>query len=191
LTGGASQTGTVNTTLATPIQMHLGDPYGATGYPGITVTFSDGGKGGVFTPASAVTDSNGLVSSTYTLPKKSGTYTLTMSSSNYGTATTTATALPGAAVKVITWSGAKQTGSPGSVLPNPVVVQVRDIYANGVPGVTVNFSASSGSVSPTSIATDSKGKASTIYTLPNAVGTFYVNASSPGLNTVKVPEYSQ
>ncbi|HEV2728972.1 MAG TPA: Ig-like domain-containing protein, partial [Terriglobales bacterium] len=182
LVGGGNQTGTAFPTLPVPIRMQVGDPNTGVGIAGVTVTFSDGGKGGVLHPTSAVTDADGFASATYTLPKKSGSYTLTMSATGFGTATTTETALPGPAVSVIAFSGGRQTAVEGSVLPNPLVVQVRDVYGNGVPGITVNFSTAGGGIlTPTTAVTDAKGKASTIFQLPNTVGTFYVTVSSAGL----------
>jgi hypothetical protein len=190
MVGGGNQSATVFTTLPTPIRVQLRDPYSGVGPPGVTVIFSDGGKGGILNPTSAVTDANGFASTTYTLPKKSGTYTLTMSSTSFGSTTATETALPSAPVKVISYKGAKQSGVAGSVLPNPIVAQVRDVYNNGVPGVTVNFTATGGTLNPTSVVTDAKGLASTIFQLPATVGTFYVTASSTGLNSVKFAETS-
>ena len=46
-------------------------------------------KGGTFNPPTAVTDSNGAVSTVYTFPKTAGTYTLTASSPNFASATAT------------------------------------------------------------------------------------------------------
>lgn len=188
---GANQSATVLTTLPSPIRVHVGDPYSGVGVFGVTVIFSDGGKGGIFNPPSAITDSNGFASTSYTLPKKSGTYTVTASATTFGNATATETALPAAAVKIISFGGAKQTGTPGSVLPKPLVAQARDVYNNGVPGITVTFSATAGSLSNTSVVTDASGMARTVYQLPATVGTFYVTASSTGLNTIKFAETSQ
>ena len=190
LVSGANQTAPVFTALPTPIQVQASDPYGAVGIPGANVTFSDGGKGGTFNPPSAVTDSSGFASATYTLPKKSGTYTLTISSPTFGNLTATETALPGAPAKIVSYGGAKQSGTAGSVLPKPIVAQIRDAYNNGVPGVTVNFSATGdGSLNPTSAVTDASGLARTVFQLPTTVGTFYVTASSTGLKSIKFPEY--
>jgi hypothetical protein len=193
--GGANQSATVGTTLPLPIKVQVGDPYHGVGIPGVTVTFSDGGKGGVFNPTSAVTDANGIASipsvPTYTLPKKSGTYTLTMSSSTSGITTTVETAVPAAPVKIVSYGGANQSGTAGSVLPKPIIAQVRDVYNNGVAGIMVNFSATgNGTLNPTSTATDVNGKAGTGFKLPTTAGTFYVTASSTGLNSIKFLEMS-
>ncbi len=186
--GGGGQSATVATTLPAPIQVAATNPY--TGQPdvGVTVSFSDGGKGGIFNPSSAVTDANGNVSTTYTLPTKSGMYTLTASATNFGPVTTTATALPGPAVKLVSYGGAKQTGTVGTVLPKPIVAQARDSHNNGVPGVTISFAVSAGILTPTSAVTNAMGLASTSYQLPTKSGTYSVKASASGLTTISFPE---
>jgi len=197
VTLGNAQTATVGTALPNPIKIQIVNPY--TGQPdvGAAVNFSDGGKGGVFSPSSGpgtgsvTTDAKGNASITYTVPQKSGTYTLTMSGTGFGTATTTATAAAGAPIKIIYFSGAKQTGAEGSILPNPIVAQARDTYGNGVPGVTINFTANNGGVpNPSSMVTNAKGLASTTLQLPATVATVTVTASSVGFKNVNIVEYS-
>ena len=199
--GGNSQSGTVATTLANQIKVQAVNSY--TGIPdaGVTVTFSDGcTKAGAvtcgsFNPPSAVTDSNGYVSTTYTLPRRSGTYTLTMSGTMSGATvangTTPAIANPGAVIKIISSTGNKQTGTVGSTLANPLVVQAQDAYQNGVPGVTVTFTANNGAVvgSPSAV-TASKGMASTTLQLPNIDATITVTAKSTGLKNASFVAYS-
>lgn len=191
ITGGSGQTGTAGTTLPDPIQVQAFNPYSGQPDVGATVNFSDGGKGGVFNPPSAVTDANGNASASYTLMKKSGTYTLTMSGTGFGNVTTTATATAGAVVRIIAWGGVKQTGPAGSTLPNPLIAQAQDIYRNGVAGVTVNFTANNGGVpNPSSAVTDANGLARTILRLPTTVGTVTVTGSSAGLKNTSFAEYS-
>src|ERR1700687_4477515 len=93
VTGGNAQTGTAGTALSAPIQIQAANPY--TGQPdvGAAINFSDGCKPGTtacgsFNPTPAITDSNGNASTTYTVPKKSGTYTLTISGTGFGPAHT-------------------------------------------------------------------------------------------------------
>lgn len=64
-------------------------------------------------------------------------------------------------------NGDTQNGTGGSVLPNPLVVQVKDEAGNPKSGVTVNFAVTNGNgaVSPTNAVTDSNGQASTVLTL--------------------------
>ncbi len=75
-------------------------------------------------------------------------------------------------------SGDGQAGAPGSILAEPLGVEVRDengvVYA-GVP-VTFSFTAGGGTLSVETAATDSSGRAATTLTL----------GSEPGTNTVEV-----
>jgi hypothetical protein len=192
VTGGSAQTATVASKLPVPIQVQVADPY--TGQPdaGVTVNFSDGGKGGSFSPAaSAVTDPSGNASAFYTLPQKSGTYTLTISGTGFGNATTTATATPGPAIRIFPTGGQSQTGVAGSILPKPLVAQAQDFSKNGVPGVTVNFTANHGAVpNPPSAVTDVNGFARTTLQLPTTVSKITVTGSSTGFTNISFVEFS-
>src|SRR5208282_1330512 len=52
LVSGANQTAPIFTTLPAPIQVQVVDPYSGVGIPNVSVSFSDGGKGGTFNPPS-------------------------------------------------------------------------------------------------------------------------------------------
>jgi hypothetical protein len=198
VTGGAAQTAVANTPLPAPIQVLVANPYNGQPDAGATVTFSDGCNKkipiscGSFNPISAITDSNGNASAVYTVPKKAGTYTLTISGSGLGSASTTATSVAGPATQVAAFSGFKQSGAAGSVLPTPLVAQVEDASKNGIPGVTVTFTANHGAVpNPASAVTDANGFAQTTLRLPTTVSTILVTPSSAGLKTVNTfTEYS-
>lgn len=191
IASGNNQSAPILSPIPAPLQIVAQDPY--TGQPdvGVTITFSDGNKGGSFNPTSAVTDANGLVSTTYTFPKKAGTYTLTISAPNFGQITATEIATPGAATALVPYAGSRQTGVAGSVLPNPIQAEAVDAYQNPVPGVAVSFSATNGGIlNPGSAVTDSKGLAKTVLQLPTTTGTITVTASSSGLKSVTFPEFS-
>ena len=191
IASGNNQSAPVLSPLAAPLQIVTQNPYTGQPDPGVTVNFSDGNKGGTFNPPSAVTDSNGAVSTVYTFPKKAGVYTLTISAANFGSITATETATPAAPVTLISYSGARQTGPAGSTLPNPLIAQALDAYRNAVPGVNVTFTATkNGILNPTSAVTDARGWASTSLQLPQDVGTVTVTASSSGLHSAVFPEYS-
>lgn len=191
ITGGNNQSAPVLSKLATTIQLVASDPYTAQPQAGVTVTFSDGNKGGTFNPASAITNSSGAVSTTYTLPKKAGIYTLTASAAHFGNAWATETATALAPAKIVNSGGGSQTAVAGSVLPNPVVAKVVDIYANPVSGVTVNFSANNGGITtPASAVTNAKGLASTSLQLPDTVGAIAVSETAYGLHKETVLEHS-
>ncbi len=72
VTGGNNQTAQVLNTLPQPIQISTTDPYNGQPISGVTITFSDGNKGGMFSQTMVTTDANGNASTTYTFPKKSG-----------------------------------------------------------------------------------------------------------------------
>lgn len=82
-------------------------------------------------------------------------------------------------------AGNNQTGEVGTMLPNPLKVQLIDSYT-GQPiqqsGIPITFTATGnvGSFSNPNATTDSSGRASTNYTLPSKPGTYTITASSPG-----------
>jgi protocatechuate 3,4-dioxygenase beta subunit len=197
VTSGGGQSAPVGTPLAAPIQVQGTNPYNGQYVVGATINFSDGCKKagsstcGTFNPASAVTDQNGNVSTTYTVPAAQGTYTISISAAGFGIMTTTATATAGAPTKLYAFSGAKQTGAAGSNLANPIVAEVTDASNNRVPGVTVNFTANNGAVpNPSAAVTNGNGLASTTLQLPTSVGKITVTASYPGLKSVTFAETS-
>ena len=69
-------------------------------------------------------------------------------------------------------SGNEQIGSPGSTLPQPLVVEVIDGSANPVVGAAVTWvvTGGGGSLNPPTGTTDDAGRASTTWTLGSAIG---------------------
>jgi hypothetical protein len=172
-------------TLPIQLQVTATNPYTAAPIPGVTVTFTDGGKGGTFNPASAVTDSQGRASTSYTVPKKTGVYSITATFPNSTKATFTVTVLPGAATKIQVISGNKQTAPVQTTFPLPLVVQLSDVNSNGIPGGTINFSdgGKGGVFSANPVVTDSTGKAQTFYTTPTKAGSLTFTITSGSLKT--------
>ncbi len=78
-TGGAGQTGTAGTTLPKPLTVKAIDAYSGSVIQGTTVIFSDNAAGGTFGNPAPVTDSNGVASTTYTLPSNPGVVSITIS----------------------------------------------------------------------------------------------------------------
>jgi len=190
VTLGADQTATAGSPLPQPIRVQAVQAYTNAPYPGITIAFTDGNKGGVFNPASAIADENGLASTTYTLPKKVGTYILSASASGFGDLDFAATGVPGPPVRMVSAGGPGQTAPAGTVLPGLLGVTVLDANKNGVSGVTVTFSdgGKGGVLTPPTLATDAFGKARVSYQLPNLPGKVLVTASSVGFTTLKYGE---
>jgi hypothetical protein len=193
LVGGNSQSAQVLTTLPAPLQLQVIDPYSGVGIPNVTVTFSDGGKGGIFDPASVLSDANGNVSTSYTFPKTAATYTITASSTLAGSLTFTETALPGPATKIVIATGNRQSGQAGSILPNQLKVKIQDAYSNGIAGITATFvdNSHTGTLIPSSAVSNNSGFAQVSYQLPNADGTYKITASAAGITgTALFTEYA-
>jgi hypothetical protein len=189
-TAGNSQTGAAGSTLPVPLTIVASNPYSGVPVAGLTVTFSDGGKGGTFSNPTAVTDSNGQASTTYTLPVKPQTLTITATSPGYSTATFTEQDNVGPVAALSVVSGGKQTGTVATTLPLPLVFKAKDAVGNVVPGASISFSDGfGGTFSPNPAITDSTGQASTIYTLPTIAKSLSVTASV-GSVQVKASEQS-
>lgn len=190
IVAGNQQSGTVESTLPVALEVQAINTNSGEGVSGLTVTFSDGGKGGSFSNPSGMTDANGMVSTTYTLPKKAGTYTVTASATGYGVASFSETAIAGAAKVLAILSGNNQTTTVGTELPNPVVIKAHDAYSNGVAGIAVAFSddGAGGTFSANPVTTNSLGEATVTYTAGNTAGTVRVVASAPNLHNVSLHE---
>jgi adhesin/invasin len=79
-------------------------------------------------------------------------------------------------------SGDGQTGTAGTALPEPLVVQVTDAFGNPIAGVPITWApGGGGSVSATSTTTDGGGLTSVTRTLGPAAGAQTTLASSAGL----------
>ena len=176
--GGNNQTGGTGTTLPaalTVLATNNGSPVS-----GVSVTFSQGSANGTFNPTTAITGSNGLASTTYTLPSTAQTVTVTASATGYSSATFTEIA---ATQSLAATSGNNQTGSAGAPLPLPLTVTAT---SNGTPvsGVTVTFNdgGKGGTFGTPSGTTGTNGTISTTYTPASGVATFTETATIPALN---------
>jgi hypothetical protein len=179
---GNNQTGAVQTPLNLSVQ--AANPYTGVGISGVPVTFSDGGKGGVFNPSSATTNSTGTATTIYTLPQTTGTYSLTATSPGYTTATLSEIAIAGPATTVSIISGSSQSGTVGTTLPLPLTVQAKDTFGNKVSGASVTFSDSyGGTFSPNPVVTGSNGEASATFTLPTSAHSGFAVTASSGTAT--------
>jgi len=179
LVSGANQTAPIFTTLPAPIQVQVVDPYSGVGIPNVSVSFSDGGKGGTFNPPSPIlSDPNGNVSTNYTFSKIAGAYTITAAAASSVSIPETAT--PGPAAQMLIRAGNKQTGQAGSILPTQLTAVTQDAYKNTVPGITVTYVDQSGlgTLNPSTTVTNSSGFAPVSYQLPNADGKYKIAATA-------------
>ena len=165
------QTGIVATLIQAPV-VEVTDQFGNPG-SGVIVDFSLIGLG-VLGATVDTTDGTGHATAvSWLLGSLIGPSTVTASASGLTDVTFTANAMPGLAVQVVELDGNGQTGTAGEPLPNPYRVRVADLFGNGVPDVTVNWSIGarvSGGIAPSSGPTDASGIAAAIHTLGNTVG---------------------
>jgi hypothetical protein len=188
VSGGNNQSGNLGTTLSTALSVLVT----ANGNPvsGVSVALNDGGVGGSFGTPAAVSNSNGIATTTYTLPSTAQTVTISATSSGYlstafaETATSTSQVLTASA-------GNNQTGNTGSTLPTTLTVTATQ---NGVlaSGVTVTFSdgGAGGSFGTAVVTTGATGTASTTYTLPPTAQTITITATASGYTSATFTETS-
>jgi plastocyanin len=159
---GDGQIGLVRTALASPLRIVVLDD----GNPeaGVSVNWSGFGTMATFNPPSGTTDANGIASSTWTLPQEAGTATAQADVAGVSTPVIfTATGRPGAPVSLVLISGDGQAGGLGDLADDPLRVEVRDQYGNGVSGVTVDWAVNSDAmITPTVSQSGTNGQAEAI-----------------------------
>jgi len=82
---------------------------------------------------------------------------------------------------IVESSGGHQVGVTGTMLKDPVVVQVNDDQGTAVPGALVEFHGPAGvSFAPGAMLTDSSGQATSSVTMGTAAGRYQLSAWTPG-----------
>lgn len=80
---------------------------------------------------------------------------------------------------IVESSGGKQFAQTGSLLPQPVIVQVNDAQGTAVPGALVEFTAVPGvAFDPATALTDSSGQVTTNVSLGGMAGRYQIAAST-------------
>jgi hypothetical protein len=175
--GGDGQSAAAGATLPLPLKVQAVDSYTQAVHSGVTVAFSDGGKGGTFNPATAVTDASGFAWTSYTLPVKAGVYNLTASATGYVTGPFTETAtssLPDLIESSVT--NPPPTAVTGGTFS--VTDSVKNTGNTAASGSTTRYYLSS---------TTSKNAASRLLTGTRAVASLNPGISSNGSVNVTVP----
>ena len=177
LLGGNAQSAAAGTTLPNPLTVQAVNSQGV-GVAGITVTFSEAAQG-AFNPPTAITDSTGTATTSYTTPVKTGTYSITASTPGFRNVVLTATAIPGPASVIAKISGVGQYGTVGTTLA-PLVLNLRDAHGNGVVGQQITFTdgGAGGTFSANPVTTGAAGAASVTYTLPTKAQYIVITATS-------------
>jgi hypothetical protein len=172
MVSGDSQPGAAGTTLSDPLVVKVTDALGNP-IPDVPITWTPE-NGGSVSDTSTATDAQGLSSVLRTLGPASGIQTTLARSDGLAGSpvvfTHTVTAGSPSGVRIV--SGNEQVGSPGSTLPQPLVVDVVDGSGNPVIGAAVTWvvTAGGGSLDPTTGTTDESGRSSTTWTLGPGIG---------------------
>ncbi len=90
------------------------------------------------------------------------------------------------AAQVLLVSGGNQSASVGTPLANPIVVRVTAVDGVPVPGATVQFSTTGGSLTAATAASASDGTAQTRWTLGSVVGQQTLTVSIAGVSGVQL-----
>ncbi|PYO76828.1 MAG: hypothetical protein DMD63_13260 [Gemmatimonadetes bacterium] len=142
--------------------------------------------GGHVDSASSRTDSLGVASARWVLAKKTGTQRLraqvgVASGLGIPPVTVTALALAGAASSIVATAGDNQRAAAGAPLPKVIVFKVTDLNGSGVAGATLTLAPSAGSLSDTSLTTDSLGVARTRWTMGHSAGDYSLAVHVDGI----------
>jgi adhesin/invasin len=160
----SAQTGTVGTTIATPLTVVVTDQNGAT-MQGVTVTFTVSAGGGTLSATAVTSDSAGEASTSLTLGTVAGGNLVTASAGNGAEASFSAIGVadaPATLAKIVGDSMTVVTGSAAQSL----TVRAIDKYGNAVAGATTTWTTSSGGVlSSAQAVTDADGYATITITV--------------------------
>jgi uncharacterized protein YjdB len=181
---GDAQSAPIATALPDSLAVTVRNSQGQ-GVAGVTVTWNVTSGGGSVSPATDVTDTNGVARTRWTMGSATGSATLKASAQNAGEVNFTATATSGGGgtgqLTITKVSGDAQTATTSTRLPDSLVVQVKNAQGTGVSGVVVTWSVQSGggSVSPATFTSNANGIARTAWTLGSNPGAGSVSATAP------------
>lgn len=188
---GSPESGVVGTTAGDPFIFKVTD---ASGNPvqGAVVNFTVSGGGATLANATATSDVAGVAFTSLVYGHTTGLVTVTASlSGTSATATLQATALPGDPTTFVALNGSNQSTVHGTALPDPIGVQVTDQYGNGVPGISVAWSTTAGTVTSATTRTDASGRATDTATAGTTAGTFTITATALIGGTTKTATFTE
>jgi hypothetical protein len=162
--------------LAVRVELAGGEPVS-----GAAVSWMVSGGGGIVSPATSVTQADGVTRARLTLGTGAGPHTVTASVPNLTPATLTVTGTPDVPAVLTKMSGDGQTGVVAEALAQQIVVRVADRYGNGVLNVAVTWTPSAGAAVAGGTATDAASQATAVWTLGQASGAQTLTASVSNL----------
>ncbi len=173
-----------------PVTVNLRDALGnvATAYTdSVVVSIQTGPVGATLGGTLRRAAPGGVASFTNLSLDLAGAYSLRVERAGLTSDTTPTFNISAAAPASVTLiSGNTQSGAVSSTLPLPLVVEVRDVFNNVVPGAGVLWSVTTSAATPGSSAviTDANGRASTTLQLSTVPGPAVVNATVLALTPV-------
>ena len=177
LLAGANQSATGGSTLPTPITVEVRDAFGF-GVAGATVTFTASSGGGTVAPASAVTDSLGRASTSWTVGS-AGLQRLTIGTGALTPLTVAATIPQGLALV----SGGGQAALFGTLFATPITFRVTGDGGTPMAGIPVAFGVTGGGVlSQVRDTSDATGLVSVSWTAGTVAGVATLTATIPGMS---------
>ncbi|MDY6839207.1 MAG: invasin domain 3-containing protein [Thermodesulfobacteriota bacterium] len=134
------------------------------------------------------TDTNGDAETTYTSTTQTGLVPITAVSGELK-AEVEIEQIPGSPENLDLWSNSRIAAN--GVSYSTITAEVTDAYYNPVPGAAVNFSATAGTISPTTELTDTRGRAGALLTsiYSNVLVTSTVTATVDGLTESITDEF--
>lgn len=180
LVSGGGQTGPVTSALAQPIVVEVKDADGRD-VRGAVVTWSVTSGGGIVSAESTKTDGSGRAQVQWTLGGEAGVSRLSATVTGVAPMSITATAEPGAPASITILGGDNQTALTSTQLNRLIVIAVRDVHGNGIPGAAISFTSGFGTVEPQSTITDGGGIARAEWTLGDQTGAQTTDVSVVGL----------
>jgi hypothetical protein len=172
--------------LADPVQLRVTDSSGRA-LPDVPVSWH--ALDGTVEPLAPRTDSAGIARARWTLGPAAGAQRLRAQvgaahgSTGIPPVTISATALAGAAARMIVVSGDRQRGTVGTPLRRPVVVRVLDAAGNGVADATLVVVVAAGALPDSIVRTDANGSASLHWTLGRSAGSHALGVHLDGLKS--------
>jgi adhesin/invasin len=147
---------------------------------GSTVTWKVTSGHGTLSPSTSTTDANGIATVAWTLGDTTGLQAISAAAEDAAVAFR-AVATPGAVAKLTRISADSSTVVAGASLL--LTVRVTDIGGNAVPGTSVTWMSSAGTLSSTTTTTGASGNAEVALST-TARGSYTVTATVPGIGTV-------
>ncbi len=178
---GSGQADSVVATLHDSLVVKVSDQAGNP-LAGATVSWIATQGGGSFNSNTSKTDASGRSAVTWVLGVTAGPQVATANVGSATPASFTATARPGAPTS-LAYSGDAQAAPAGTVVAAPLLVLVKDKWGNAIPRVAVAWTVKTGggSLSASSVVTDSTGRASVTWKL-GAAGPQSATASKDSLS---------